>query len=335
MNLDNICTTPHAQGFIKVGCELDPAFGERRTLNEFVVTARHHEQDVNDARLAPHPIVEKLAKQGEGDEQALREIPIRMFFNKTQNALGIKYQAYAVPGNAPVCSGNGKTAKRVVPAGDGTQTVQDGIACVGPEMCEFVQSGKARCNRQVRMTVQIEGQDDPLSVFEVRSSSLNTYRALRGQLTLLEKKFKGLRHVPLKLALWQGSNEASGYRLFSLMRLELDATGEVEAFTKAKTERDALAQAGVDDDVDAALCPSDGDEEEALLAAADFQAVREFYEAPATRREGTAPVVTSTRRRSAAELGSAGSNAIAAAVRQSTASGTTAGTPTGATLTTP
>jgi hypothetical protein len=196
MNLDTIRTTPHVQGYIKVGCETDPAFGERRTLNEFVITGRLHELDHGEPRLAAHPICSKLAKQGEGDEQVLREI--HLFFNKAHNALGIKYQAYSLPGNVPVCSGNGKTARRIVAAGDGTQTIQEGLACVGPEACELVQSGRARCNRQVRMTVQIDGQDDPLSVFEVRSSSLNTYRALRGQLALIERKFGGLRHVPLK-----------------------------------------------------------------------------------------------------------------------------------------
>lgn len=319
MNLDTIRTTPHAQGYIKVGCETDPAFGERRTLNEFVITGRLHEQDHAEPRLAPHPICGKMAKQGEGDEQAIREIPVHLFFNKAHNALGIKYQAYSVPGNVPVCSGNGKTARRVVPAGDGTQTIQDGLACVGPEMCDLVQSGQARCNRQVRMTVQIDGQDDPLSVFEVRSSSLNTYRALRGQLALIEKKFGGLRHVPLKLALWQGSNEASAYRPFSLMRLELNAASEIEAYQIAKEARNELTEAGLDDDIDEALCPLDGEDDEALMTSTDFQAVREFYEAPVARREGTEPVTITvgSRRRSSVDLGNAGASAISAAVRQS------------------
>lgn len=318
MNLDNICTTPHAQGFIKVACELDPAFGDRRTLNEFVVTTRHHEQEANEPRLAKHPITEKLATpKEEGEGRAVREIPIRLFFNKAQNALGIKYQAYGSPGNAPVCAGNGKSARRVVRAGDGTQTLQE-LACLGPELCDLVQSGQAKCTRQVRMTVQIEGQDDPLSVFEVRSSSLNTYKALRGQLKLIESRFGGLRHVPLKLTIWQGSNEASSYKLFSLMSLELDAPSEIEAMNTARKAREELLAAGIDDDVDQALAPADGDEEEGLLAAADFQAVREFYEA-AVRREGAelvTPATVQRRRGIPAELGTAANVAFSNAVRQ-------------------
>ncbi|MDR7097212.1 hypothetical protein J2X09_004986 [Hydrogenophaga laconesensis] len=49
----------------------------------------------------------------------------------------------------------------------------------------------------MKMTVQIDGQNDPLSVFEVRSSSINNFRALSSQLMLIERRFGGLRHVPL------------------------------------------------------------------------------------------------------------------------------------------
>ena len=42
MNLSTIPAAPHAQGFIKVAMEGDPAFGDRRTVNDFLITARHH-----------------------------------------------------------------------------------------------------------------------------------------------------------------------------------------------------------------------------------------------------------------------------------------------------
>jgi hypothetical protein len=130
----------------------------------------------------------------------------------------------------------------------------------------------------------------------------------------------------LKLALWQGSNEASAYRAFSLMRLELNAASEIEAHQAAKKARQELTEAGLNDDVDEALCPLDGEDDEALISAADFQAVREFYEAPVVRREGTEPVTSTvgSRRRSKVDLGNAGASAISAAVRQSGAATSTA-----------
>jgi len=143
----------------------------------------------------------------------------------------------------PVCAGDGKHAKRIERAADNTQTLVE-LTCPGPDLCDLVQSGNAICRRQVRMAVQIEGQDDPLSVFEVRSSSLNTYRALKAQLQLIEKRFGGLRHVPLKLALWQASNEASGFEPFSLMRLVLDAASESEAIRTVQAVRKDLQEAG-------------------------------------------------------------------------------------------
>jgi hypothetical protein len=326
MNLNNIATAPHAQGFIKVACEGDPAFGDRRTVNEFIITARHHElQEVGEPRLAAHPLQAQLAAKRKAEEpsaegrQALKEIPIRLFFNKPENALSIKYQAFASIGNVPVCSGDGKNAKRQTRAEDGTPTSQD-MPCPGPELCPLVQSGEAKCNRQVKLAVQIVGQNDPLSVFEVRTSSLNTYRALRGQLQLIYKRFGGLRHVPLKLTLWQASNDASSYQPFSLMQLELDASTEIEAAKEAKRARAELIEAGIVDDVDDALCTSD-EVHEAWAGGLDFQAVSEFYDgAPATRRPGDQAITPQTvqrmRKANAEELGNAATSAFSNAVRQ-------------------
>ena len=320
MNLSNIPAAPHAQGFIKVAMEGDPAFGDRRTVNDFLITSRHHTlPETGEPRLNEHPIKQKLlgsTAESQGSEpRQLREIPIRLFFNKPENALSIRYQAYAASGNAPVCAGDGKNAKRLVLAGDDTPTLQD-VPCTGPETCPFVQSGEAKCNRQVRMAVQIVEQGDPLSVFEVRTSSLNTYRALRGQLQYIHGRFKGLRHVPLKLTLWQASNEASGYQPFTLMQLALDATSELEAMQKAKATRNELAEAGIDDDVDAALGSAAGADDE-IFAAADFQSVAEFYGGAASRRVGTQAITPQTMpaRRSQGELGTAATNAFSTAVK--------------------
>jgi hypothetical protein len=315
MNLSTIPVTPHALGFIKVACDDDPLFGEARTRNEFVITQRHHAKTETQAKLAPHPLQDKLASGDDGGTKTVTEIPIRLFFNKTENAIGIRYQAYSTPGNIPVCVGDGKNAKRLERAADNTQTKAD-VPCPGPELCDLVQSGRAACRRQVRMSVQVEGQNDPFSVFEVRSSSLNTYRALKSQLQLIERRFGGLRHVPLKLALWQSSNEASGFEPFSLMRLELDAESEVEAMKAVKAKRQELADAGINDAVDE---PGDeGEAESFLTAMLEYPAVQDFY-ADAARRPGAESVTprTAVRHAPAGGLGSVATAAIANAVRAS------------------
>lgn len=325
MNLSTIPVTPHALGFIKVACDDDPLFGEARTRNEFLITQRHHASAETQAKLAPHPLQTQLAQGDEGEAKKVTEIPIRLFFNKASNAIGIRYQAYSTPGNVPVCAGDGKNAKRLERAADNTQTMTD-VACPGPELCDLVQTQKAVCRRQVRMSVQVEGQNDPFSVFEVRSSSINTYRALKAQLQLIERRFGGLRHVPLKLALWQASNEASGFEPFSLMRLELDAKSEAEAIQAAKATRKELEDAGINDDVDG-LGAEEGDAEGFLGATLEYPAVREFY-ADATRRPGAEGVTprTVTRHVGTGGLATVASAAIESAVRKA-GPGTTEATP--------
>lgn len=321
MNLSTIPVSPHALGFIKVACEDDPLFGEARTRNEFLITQRHHANASPQAKLAPHPLQDKLARNEEGGEageaKKLTEIPIRLFFNKASNAISIRYQAFSTAGNVPVCAGDGKNAKRLERAADQTPTMAD-VPCPGPELCSLVQSGQATCRRQVRMAVQVEGQNDPLSVFEVRTSSLNTYRALKAQLQLIERRFNGLRHVPLKLALWQASNEASSFEPFSLMRLEL-AAPEVDAMQAAKSARQALQDANINDDVDE-IHSEQGEDESFVGATLDFQAVREFYSSDATRRQGAEGITPSSvgRPRPTAGLAGLAGASIESAVRAST-----------------
>jgi len=274
MDLSTIALTPHAVGFIKVACDDDALFGELRTRSEFLITQRHHEACGGQSRLASHPLQEKLAA-GEGDGRKLSEVPIRLFFNRTSSAISIKYQAYSTPGNVPVCAGDGKTARRIERAADNTQLIAD-VPCPGPELCDLVRADKAACRRQVRMTVQIEGQEDPLGVFEVRTSSLNSYRALKSQLLLIERRFGGLRHVPLKLALWQASNEASSFEAFHVMRLVLDAPSEAEAMKAVAAARKAVRDAGIDDDTDA-IHSDYGVAESFAGACMEFQSVRELY----------------------------------------------------------
>ena len=99
-------------------------------------------------------------------------------------------------------------------------------------------------------------------------------------------QFGGLRHVPLKLTLWQTSNTLSEYKPFTVMQLDLQAPSLAAAMQVVTAGREAAKLAGLNDDVDAML--GEGDTEDAFLAAAaDYGSSMDFYRQPAARRGGS------------------------------------------------
>lgn len=287
MNLKNIKIEPFAQGIIKIDSTTDEMTGDVRTLNHMVVCSRQHASEPSDMpKLAPHPIHEGLLHGVEpnADAQRIVEIPIKMFFDKTENSIAIKYQAFSSDG-VPVCSGNGKSCMRLTKCADDTDTYEQ-HACMGSEQCGFASLSDVKCRRQVKMVVQIDGQDDELSVFQVRSSSLNSYRTLQAQLKMIESRCGGLRHVPLKLTLWQASNQASQYQPFDLFRLSFNAASEVQALKLARAKRLEIQEAGIIDATDE-IFASAGDED--LNGLEDFTLVSDFYDSEPAIRRGPKP----------------------------------------------
>lgn len=292
MNLSTIPVRPFAEGIIRIATTSEPGAEKIVFDGSLEILSRHHQAREADAieipRLAKHPMRDKLMEEKPNkDAGKLVEVPIRMFFGKTSNALAVAYQAYDADGR-PVCRGNGEKAKRTSLSDENVRVVMD-APCSGPETCEFVASGQARCRRQVCMSVQIPGQDNPLSTFEVRSSSYNTYKTLKGQLELVERRFGGLRHVPLKLQIWQTSNQASDFESFDVFKISLGTATELDAMKAVKIARAEESEAGLESDVDTAYtAATDGVGEE------DFEIVTDFYTrrpATAARRGGGASLV--------------------------------------------
>lgn len=292
MNLSTIPVRPFAEGIIRIATTSEPGAEKIVFDGSMEILSRHHQSREADAievpRLAKHPMRDKLMEEKPNKEAGkLVEVPIRMFFGKTSNALTVAYQAYDADGR-PVCRGNGEKAKRTSLSDENVRVVMD-APCSGPETCEFVASGQARCRRQVCMSVQIPGQDNPLSTFEVRSSSYNTYKTLKGQLELVERRFGGLRHVPLKLQIWQTSNQASDFESFDVFKIALGTATELDAMKAVKIARSEESEAGLESDVDTAYtAATDGVGED------DFEIVTDFYtQRPATaaRRSGGALLV--------------------------------------------
>lgn len=318
MNLNNISVAPFAQGIIKIDAQTDALTGEVRTLNRMLICGRTHAiTETGDSsatpKLALHPMHEVLMDvvPVNKESKAIVEVPIKLFFNKTENALGIKYQAFSTDG-VPVCSGNGKSAMRLSKAADATDTYEQ-HPCPGTEQCAFASLGDVQCRRQVKMTVQIDGQDDSLSVFEVRSSSLNSYRTLQAQLKMIEYRFGGLRHVPLKLQLWQASNQASRFAAFDLLRLSFNAPSEEAALEQTKVARLAVQYTGLLDEMDE-IFSSNPDEQ--LIGLDDFTLISDFYDhAPVRRRVARPDAAATSEKQSKASTATGMSSAfISAAV---------------------
>lgn len=314
MNLNTIPVRPFVEGIIRIAATTQPG-GERVIFDGTMeILARHHQKREPDQIVIPHlsqhGITSVLMEKSKNKETGkLVEVPIRMFFGKTKNALTAAFQAYDANGK-PICRGDGQQAKRTSVSEDGIHAVVD-VPCVGPNNCPLVASGQARCQRQVCMTVQIEGQDNPLSTFEVRSSSYNTFKTLKGQLEMVERRFGGLRHVPLKLQMWKTSNQASAYETFDVFKLALDASTEIEAMKAAKSARQAELDAGLADDVDETYSASpEGVGED------DFEIVTDFYspQSNSIRRNGTSPLAAQLVGRGQESGASLANNVIAQAM---------------------
>lgn len=320
MNLNQIKARPFPEGIIRVASSTDPESGKTTFNGTIEVLARHHapvSEENNTPTLADHPIAVLIAEGHSANKEAGKvvEVPIRMFFNKAANSISAVYQAYDSDGR-PVCRGDGVNAKRHVVSENNVESIAQ-ANCPGPETCEFAKPGQATCRRQVCMTVQIMDQENPLSVFEVRTSSYNSYKALQGQLTLIESRFGGLRHVPLKLQLWQASNQASEYESFDVFKIALDAPTEIDAMRQAATARKAEEDIGLASDTDAAYMSTAADD--MGVGADDFVIVQDFYRpisaaARTGRRSGSKSVVSSVIKGGEATKGNLAGDVIAQAM---------------------
>jgi hypothetical protein len=270
-----IAAWPHVQGFIRIAtAPCEDGSGASRTIDSFEILDRVHCQegalpvDGGAPARASHPIAHSARLAD--DTGAVRVIPITIAMEKASTALRAHYQAFTNdPDNPlPVCTGDGRQAIEIRTDAGGESRAS--IACAGPHLCPKVLSGLVRCKRQVRLAVQIAGQDDPWSIFEVRSGSLNTYKALLGQLAYMEKRFGGLRHIPLQLSTWAMSSAASHYKVFHAMRLTLGAQSEKAAL---QARQDALAEFA-DDPFGFAGAAQDEP------AADEWDVVRVFYDQP-------------------------------------------------------
>ena len=133
-----------------------------------------------------HPLQKEIIGQKKGnakdkdkdkDKDKLRAIPVRIAYNDPNLTLHNSYSAWDTTKGRILCCGNGTTARRVTEEG-----VKD-IDCPRPEACEF--GVRQRCKNMSRAYFQIDGQDDELGVFILRTTSFNSLNYLGTRLSQL------------------------------------------------------------------------------------------------------------------------------------------------------
>lgn len=215
MKIHQIKPLPHITGYIQI--KPGPQGDEHGSPGFEVVKPVHlpvtEGQDGAVPGYQVHPLKEDVASRtGE-----LKEVPIRLLFDRPEHNITARYEAWSnTLESMPICIGDGEVAKRLdLESGDYAQ-----IRCPGPQLCKHAQ-GLDRCSIQVRMPVQLDEQDSMTSVFELRSTSLNTFTSIKGTLDFLFSKVGSLRNLDLKLVAWEKSTRGSGYQSFTCASIEL------------------------------------------------------------------------------------------------------------------
>ena len=246
MKIDRIEPTgPHIEGVIRFASE---GIGEnRKQLEFFEVLSRVHEgfDDAGRPKLRHHEIESHLAELPVNKtSESVRVIPIKLITDRPENSLKARYEAYDPDLGRLACVGDGENAARV----DLSRGIVEKHVCKGPDACVFANEGKAQCRLHVRLMVQIEGQVDPFTVFELQSGGINTYRTLSSKLQMMHAAFGGkLRGIPLELAVYAKSGQASNYEPFFVADLRLrDQMPAGEALAAGIAARELQKKSGID-----------------------------------------------------------------------------------------
>ena len=209
MKLNDIQLTPHIEGY--VFAQMDEA-----NTPELVMTGTVHGAagEGSERRYEKHPLHTKIGKDG-----GLRSIPVRVLFDTPESNIMARYEGWSIHEGEPTCVGDGERGKRL----DSTTGAWQSVPCRGPGLCEAARVGQQKCALSARMRVQVEGQDDALSVFEMRTNSLNSYSSIRGTLAQLKATYGTLRELPLELKPWAKSTRGSSFEPFACVRIALAA----------------------------------------------------------------------------------------------------------------
>jgi hypothetical protein len=210
MKLNDIQLIPHIEGYVFAQMEEGgPALVMTGTVHDTL-------REGAERQYVKHPLHDKVAAQG-----ALKSIPVRVLFDTPESNIMARYEAWSTHEGEPTCIGDGESGKRL----DSVTGAWQAVPCRGPGLCEAARTGKQKCALTARMRMRVDCQDDQLSVFELRTNSLNSYASIRGTLAQLKATYGHLRGLPLELKPWQKSTRGSSFEPFACVRVAL-APGE-------------------------------------------------------------------------------------------------------------
>lgn len=233
--LKNLAYTVPTLGRISIG-EITVKNGKRlpQRLNHFKITAQHK----NEGEWAMHPLHKEVATKMGVAEDKVTEIPVRLMFNTPSLNMRERYEAFDRNGRI-ICAGDGETARQTC------KGAINAVQCPGPDRCDF--GLENRCDVFARLNVQIEGQNDPLSSFILRTGSFNAVKTLREKLEMMHAYFGGrLVGVPLLLKLRQKSSSMSMQSKFYYVDLVLNKVSLAVAAKLARDAEEGMKQDGID-----------------------------------------------------------------------------------------
>ena len=185
-----ITLTPPVIGRITMGHTVVKSEGKALPVKDDHFSLTTLFQDKKTRAWETHPLQNNITKAGE----KLRAIPVRIAYNDINLTLHNSFSAFDTQKGRVLCSGNGTKARRVTDEG-----VRE-MDCPRPEACEFGQ--RQRCKNMSRAYFQVEGQDDELGVFILRTTSFNSLNYLGSRLAQLSGYTGGrLAGMPMMLVM--------------------------------------------------------------------------------------------------------------------------------------
>jgi len=196
-------------------------------------------QEKTDRTWEPHPLQAKLQPD---PDVSLRAIPVRIAYNNPALSVQNRYCCFDRSKGRPHCLGNGRTAKRVI--GDAVQEID----CPGVDYCAYGQ--EHYCKNMTRAYFQIEGQEDELGTFILRTRSHNSLSYLATRLTeLASLSGNKLAQLPMMLVMVSKTSIQSYREAFQFADLvQRPGMSLIEAFKEANSYQLAMREAGLDID---------------------------------------------------------------------------------------
>lgn len=237
-SLANMAYIPMPLGSIRIGHSMRMADGREVPISndEFRITQPIRDKD---GHWVAAPLDEQLRKALPLDESGLapklRVIPIKLVSDDPSLSVRARYEAFNAQGRS-ICSSNGN-GYALRDTGTGSRTE---VQCNGCDQCSFARVDGHSCRLFGRITVQIEGQQNPIGTYVLRTGSINTLRTVETNLRAYHALFGGrLRGVPFNLVLRPMQNIQSDWKLFYVVDLELGVASLQDALRQAKDTADA------------------------------------------------------------------------------------------------